>query len=131
MNDRLIKARSCDGIWLTGTIDGDFFGVKVCDKASGFGIDNGRIIKLYVNSKRNGREIICYERGWWKYPKTPLEEDILDALLTFAASLPKQDVWRQMMRQERVFLVENDEVLGWDDDNGFAKMEGKEYDDSL
>ena len=53
MAEHFIKATARDGIWLTGTIDDFPFGIKVCDKKSGFGIRHGRVIKLYVNDKNS------------------------------------------------------------------------------
>ena len=34
--------------WLTGTVDGLPYAVKVWDEASEHGIDNGRVIKLLI-----------------------------------------------------------------------------------
>ena len=38
------------------------FSAKVYDRASGFGINNGRVSKLTV--WRDGQEIMNYDRGW-------------------------------------------------------------------
>ena len=69
MTDHIISAYTKDGIWLFGEIDGYPFWAKVCDEASGFGIDCGRVIKLHVGSAKHAEEILAYERGWDKYPK--------------------------------------------------------------
>ena len=55
MADHKIAVTSLDGIWLHGTVDDYAFYAKVCDEASGFGIDCGRVIKLHVE-KRNGKK---------------------------------------------------------------------------
>ena len=115
MEDHVIKVRSRDGLWLTGSIDNNEFGIKVCDEKSGFGIDDGRVIKLYVNDS-TGCEIIAYECGWEEYPKTIPHQEILDALLMFADSLPEQKVWRRTMKRERSFLVTEDCVLDYEEE---------------
>ena len=111
MAEHFIKATAKDGIWLTGTIDDFPFGIKVCDKKSGFGIRRGRVIKLYVNDKNSSLELFAYERGWERKPHTPFQQSLLKALLRFAASLPKQEVWRHSFKQERVFFVDEENVL--------------------
>ena len=111
MADHVIKANAKDGIWLTGAIDDYPFGIKVCDENSGFGIRGGRVIKLYVNNKGSFHELFAYERGWERKPHTPFQRSLLEALLLFAATLPKQEIWRQSFRQERVFFITEEDVL--------------------
>ena len=78
-----------EGNWFTGTISGYPFQVKVTDEGSVWGIDNGRIIKLFVTEKPEGssskylNELISYERGWDVYPEAGELEDIIDALVEF------------------------------------------------
>lgn len=105
MDEHTIKVYTKDGIWLIGTVDDYPFWAKVCDEASGFGIDDGRVIKLHVGGKRRGQELFAYERGWDKYPKTPAQKGIRNAMLAFCAALPRQDEWRQTMRREQTFTV--------------------------
>ena len=68
MADHKITAYSEDGVWLFGLVDDYPFFAKVCDEASGFGIDCGRVIKLYIASKQDAKEIASYERGWDRFP---------------------------------------------------------------
>lgn len=115
MVDHNITAYTVDGIWLFGTVDEYLFQAKVCDKASGFGIDCGRVIKLHA-FKGQGQEIFAFERGWDKYPKGALK-GLCQALVRFCESLPEQDVWRNTFRTKRRFLVTEDHVLEYEDDN--------------
>ncbi len=74
--------------WFVGTIGGYPFQAKVTEEDSSFGIQDGRIIKLFVTDiptdKNPGKtEIIAYERGWSKYPEKPEHEEILDALYEY------------------------------------------------
>ncbi len=74
--------------WYVGTIGGYPFQAKVTGEDSVFGIDDGRIIKLFVTEKPvddnpGSKEIIAYERGWSTYPKEKEHEDILDALYEY------------------------------------------------
>ena len=74
--------------WFVGTISGYSYQVKVTTEDSPWGIQNGRIIKLFVTDmptdENPGKtEIIAYERGWSVYPTTSDHEEILDALYEY------------------------------------------------
>ena len=75
-----------EGNWYIGTIGGYPFQIKVACEDSEWGIDNGRIIKLFVSEKPTEdhpvkKEVISYERGWDLYPEGNQElEDVIDAL---------------------------------------------------
>lgn len=115
MIDHVISAHTLDGIWLVGMIDEYPFEAKVCDEASGFGIDCGRVIKLHIGSRRSSDDVAAYERGWDKYPRGA-HKGLAQAVVRFCESLPKQDVWRQTFRNELHFLVTEDDVLEYEDD---------------
>ena len=115
MVDHSITAYTVDGIWLFGTVDEYPFQAKVCDAASGFGIDCGRVIKLHA-FKGRGQEIFAFERGWDKYPRGA-HKGLCQALVRFCESLPAQDVWRNTFRTKRCFLVTEDHVLEYENDN--------------
>ena len=114
MVDHKIAACTKDGIWLLGTVDDYIFEAKVCDEASGFGIDCGRVIKLHARKycdDKKGKEIFAYERGWDKYPRGK-HKGVAQALIRFCESLPEQDIWRQTFyKKVRRFLVTEDDVL--------------------
>lgn len=74
--------------WFIGTISGYSYQVKVTAEDSQWGINEGRIIKLFVtdmpkDDSPGKTEIIVYERGWSVYPKTTEHEEILDALYEY------------------------------------------------
>ena len=74
--------------WFVGTISGYSYQVKVTAEDSPWGINEGRIIKLFVTDmptdENPGKpEIIAYERGWSVYPKTSEHEEVLDALYEY------------------------------------------------
>ena len=50
-------------MWKCGIIDGCQWEAKVFDNGSHFGIDDGRISKLYIYGP-NGEVLCVYERGW-------------------------------------------------------------------
>lgn len=66
-------------MWKQGKLDGCEYWVKSYDEPSTFGIDEGRISKLTV--KRDGREIINYDRGWDLEPATTADREILAKIL--------------------------------------------------
>ncbi len=83
-----ITVRKYDN-WHIGTIGNYFFEAKVTDEGSEFGIDNGRIIKLFIRTQpegnpKGGEEIVAYERGWDKYPEdNPEYETLIDAIVFY------------------------------------------------
>ena len=114
MVDHKISVYTKDGVWLLGTVDEYHFEAKVCDMASHFGIDHGRVIKLCAYRNR-GQEIFVYERGWGKYPKGA-HKGLYQAVVRFCESLPTQDIWRNTFRTERQFLVTEDGVLEYEEE---------------
>ena len=90
MDEHTITIDAAFRNWLTGTADGLPYAVKVCDVNSDCGIDNGRIIKLFLLTADGKREIATYERGWVKYPSRKYE-DSMNALIDHCATLPKAD----------------------------------------
>ena len=118
MVDHKIAACTKDGSWLLGTVDDYIFEAKVCDEASGFGIDCGRVIKLHARKyceDKKGKEIFAYERGWDKYPRGK-HKGVAQALIRFCESLPEQDIWRHTFyKKVRRFLVTEDDVLEYDE----------------
>ncbi len=118
MADHKIAACSMDGIWLKGTVDNFMFQAKVCDEASGFGINNGRVIKLHVEKYRGEKppkEVIAFERGWDKRPRGKYK-GVAQALIRFCESLPEQAVWNKTFyKKVRRFLITEDDVLEYDE----------------
>lgn len=49
-------------MWKEGIIDGYRYQVKVYDEGSEFGINGGRISKLWM--QKDGKEAAYYDRGW-------------------------------------------------------------------
>ena len=78
--------------WIIGSVDGLPYAVKVCDIDSEYGIDEGRIIKLYLFAEAGERELATYERGWDQYPALAYE-DSMDALIAYCGKLPSADRW--------------------------------------
>ncbi len=66
-------------MWTKGTSNGMKYEVKHYDIGSEFGIDGGRISKLFI---MKGYETLCaYERGWDIHPKTAAAKKLYEALL--------------------------------------------------
>ena len=73
-----IVVQNEDYQWLSGYS----FSAKVYDTPSRYGINNGRISKLYVRDVSTITEVIGYDRGWYCEPQHPQEKAVLGALLT-------------------------------------------------
>ena len=58
-----------DGNWTFGHIGGFDFKVKHYAQPSAFGIDEGRISKLWMGSRISYRAIAAYDRGWDVLPR--------------------------------------------------------------
>lgn len=66
-------------MWTSGKIDGFDFQVKHFDEGSEFGIDGGRISKLWI--AKDGIEHANYDRGWDKRPADPGAKKVYNELL--------------------------------------------------
>lgn len=66
-------------MWKQGKLDSCEYWVKHYDESSIFGINEGRISKLLV--RRDGREVINFDRGWDLEPKTDEDRAILAKIL--------------------------------------------------
>ena len=66
-------------MWKNGKIDGCEYWVKRYQDNSIYGINEGKISKISV--RRNGREIISFERGWDLEPQTDEDREILAKIL--------------------------------------------------
>ena len=84
---RSMTVKPVNNGWYIGTIgEGYSFQVKITEADSEWGINNGRIIKLFITKPpegetKGGAEIVSYERGWDIYPEdTPEYLDLIDVL---------------------------------------------------
>lgn len=66
-------------MWKQGKLDDCEYWVKSYDEPSIFGVSEGRISKLTV--KRDGNEIINFDRGWDKEPATTEDREVLSRIL--------------------------------------------------
>lgn len=64
-------------MWIDGTVGYYDFEAKVFDEPSRFGINNGRISKLFIYDK-NGNLCCEYDRGWIE---EPLDDEVKEAVL--------------------------------------------------
>ena len=93
--------------WVEGTLEetlpdrsyvGESYGfqAKVYDKGSKFGINKGRISKLFVWKNDLGRRdsdrniIANYDRGWDVQPKNAAEKEALQQIISGLEETPKQ-----------------------------------------
>ena len=53
-------------MWYEGYLDGYHYQAKVYDEGSIYGINEGRISKLWMS--RDGRTVASYDRGWDIHP---------------------------------------------------------------
>ena len=70
-----IKITHTEGNWQFGTIGGIKFYVQVFDELSGYGINDGRISRLWIDGMVN------YDRGWDNSPTTPKAKQRVKELL--------------------------------------------------
>ena len=91
-----IKAKYAALGYITGTIDGLQFSALVFDGGSEFGINAGRVSKLWVRDDARKQTIINYERGWDVQPKTAADRRIFEALLEYLENLPTAETWEAL-----------------------------------
>ncbi len=69
-------------MWHSGNMNGFRYQVKAFDKGSQFGINGGRISKLWIS--KDGKTYANYDRSWDMVPTDPaaieVYESIVDAL---------------------------------------------------
>ncbi len=70
------------GNWTCGTIGGFCFEIKHFDEPSVFGIDEGRISKLWLAWKSSYTTVAAYDRGWDRLPNFPEAQEAVDILCT-------------------------------------------------
>ena len=70
------------GNWTSGHIGPFRFEVKHFDEPSVFGINEGRISKLWLKPKDGSQIAAAYERGWNKRPETKEAQEAVDTLCT-------------------------------------------------
>lgn len=51
-------------MWKHGELSGFKWNIKVFEVGSEFGINNGRISKLWIQRESNGETVANYSRGW-------------------------------------------------------------------
>lgn len=75
--------------WVTGKVNGYYFEAKVYDEPSHYGINGGRVSKLWMRDVAT-REVVCaYDRGWSVRPQTPeAKEAMKEVLAKMKALLP-------------------------------------------
>ena len=91
-----IRAKQARDGWITGTVGGYSFQAKIYDEGSEFGIDEGRVSKLWVRDEATRQTVINYERGWDVRPKTAAHRHLLAALLEYLAALPTTEMWEEI-----------------------------------
>ena len=91
-----IRAKQARDGWIIGTVGGYSFQAKIYDEGSEFGIDEGRVSKLWVRDEATRQTVINYERGWDVQPKTAAHRHALDALLAYLAALPTAEFWEEI-----------------------------------
>lgn len=82
-----------DGIFIANSYG---FKAKVYDEGSKFGINNGRISKLFVWKSELGRicnrKVANYDRGWDMQPTDKTEKEVLQRIIDGLEKSPKTKV---------------------------------------
>lgn len=55
--------------------------MKQYEEGSEYGIEGGRISKLYMKSEKTDKEVCCYDRGWDRKPTTKNAKLALELIL--------------------------------------------------
>lgn len=66
-------------MWTNGTINGFDYTVKHFQEGSRFGINNGRISKLWIG--KDGKTYANYDRGWDIRPTDPEAKKVYQELI--------------------------------------------------
>lgn len=71
-----------------GTVGPYHYHAKVFDIGSEYGINGGRISKLFMRHAATGEEVICYDRGWGMDPPEPGQTELMEAFNAILAHYP-------------------------------------------
>ncbi len=95
--------QKADG-WMLGTIEGGYeWQAKVYEKPSEFGINGGRVSKLFIRPVGLGWQpaLISYDRGWDKRPETQDAKVVFETLLNYLESTTNKNSERNMDMNEK------------------------------
>ena len=74
-------------VWVSGSVGGYAYEASVYDEPSRFGINEGRVSKLWVWTADRQDELLAYDRGWDKEP-SEAHRELYEALLNHLETLP-------------------------------------------
>ena len=97
-----IQAKKTRQGWINGTINGYAFQALLFDEGSEFGINEGRVSKLWVRDEARMQTIMNYERGWDIRPRAAAERRLLEALLEYLENLPTAETWEALAEGQPV-----------------------------
>lgn len=89
--------QKADG-WMLGTIEGGYeWQAKVYEKPSEFGINGGRVSKLFIRPVGLGWQpaLISYDRGWDKRPETQDAKVVFETLLNSPGKHYEQELRKE------------------------------------
>ena len=69
-----------DGDWVAGHIGPFSFEIRRSAKHTGFGIDEGRINKLWLSWKDSYGTVAAFDRGWDRLPAFRKAQEAVDTL---------------------------------------------------
>lgn len=72
--------------WVTGNVGAYEFQAKVFSEGSIYGINDGRVLKLYL--KKQQQPVAVYDRKWEKLPTDKTDEACFSHLLSSLEQLP-------------------------------------------
>ena len=87
--------------WVTGriiTMPGYTFRAKMSDTPTKDGIDGGKIAELQM--KKDGKEVVTYDRGWDSEPKTPEQREALHRIRKGLGNVPERRPFKGFGRGE-------------------------------
>ena len=80
-----ITITKTEGAWTFGIVargsERFTFEVKRCEDATVFGIDQGRIVKLWIATAIGYTPIATYERGWDRLPRCEEHWEVTQAII--------------------------------------------------
>lgn len=82
MKKNVITITEQSGAWMVGRIGGYKFEIKHFDEPSIYGINEGRISKLFVRRESDRTVVANFDRGWDVEPETDDAKEIVDTLYT-------------------------------------------------
>lgn len=90
--DYKVSSAGSGGSWLTGTLYAQYkINALVFSEPTYYGINGGRVSKLWIKDEDSGKEVCNYDRGWDVKPTGKVKDMVKSFLSAIPGEVEKDD----------------------------------------